>query len=478
MTIRTSEEHSHNTVRADISINKRLNQTPNIEFFHVKEIESQAIFISQFLEQDGEFPFPLPPYLITILDFNRSILDEYIKNRLNGKFNKMNWLQEEIIGSEITDQISEQIVFYLLLIGLGEIKESDSEEKEELSKAIESITAIPDKTWSKRFSTFKRKLDLILSSSEKNSDTKYIQNYFNGIEELIHLEVLNSYDYTIGNRSKQESYKLHDKTDLSRMRKFINCYEKISFTRIYKFGFSFEEDFVYNTLSSGEKTLLKFGSNLWQLNTKIKDNYSDKLSVELKTPDLKVPDNLLLMLDEAELTLHPEWQKTFLDWSLKIIKIVCSSFNSVQVLYSSHSPFFLSDLPKGNVIFLKSKEGKDNSGNNINLCHVCAKEEKPEQTFGANIHSLYRNSFFLEDGLMGEFAKGKIDRVIRNLSNETLHEEDKMNPRDIQFVIQQIGEPLIKNKLQEMYDQHFHFNLEDRIVKLEKELQELKARES
>src|SRR5690606_21819261 len=33
------------------------------------------------------------------------------------------------------------------------------------------------------------------------------------------------------------------------------------------------------------------------------------------------------------------------------------------------------------------------------------------QTFGANIHTLLSNGFFMSDGLMGEFAKGKINEI-------------------------------------------------------------------
>ena len=37
---------------------------------------------------------------------------------------------------------------------------------------------------------------------------------------------------------------------------------------------------------------------------------------------------------------------------------------------------------------------------------------KKDKTFGANIHTLLSDSFFLEDGLIGEFAKGKINEII------------------------------------------------------------------
>ena len=104
-------------------------------------------------------------------------------------------------------------------------------------------------------------------------------------------------------------------------------------------------------------------------------------------------------------------------------------------IFTSHSPFLLSDLPKENIIFLEKgkqvypfKDGK--------------------QTFGANIHTLLSHGFFMKDGLMGEFAKSKIDDVIKYLNN------DKKNTittdKDAQNIINIIGEPIIKRELQRM----------------------------
>ena len=70
---------------------------------------------------------------------------------------------------------------------------------------------------------------------------------------------------------------------------------------------------------------------------------------------------------------------------------------NLHIIIASHSPFILSDLPKENIIFLE--EGKQ------------VKPFKGKQTFGANIHTLLSDGFFMSDGLMGEFAKGKIEEI-------------------------------------------------------------------
>ena len=78
----------------------------------------------------------------------------------------------------------------------------------------------------------------------------------------------------------------------------------------------------------------------------------------------------------------------------------------IQILVTSHSPFIVSDLPNENVIFLTKEENKGN-------CVVKNSLNDMKKTFGANIHTLLSDSFFMES-LMGEFAKSKIDGVIKS----------------------------------------------------------------
>jgi len=114
-------------------------------------------------------------------------------------------------------------------------------------------------------------------------------------------------------------------------------------------------------------------------------------------------NNLLLILDEPDLTLHPDWQKKYFKELISILKLL---EKNIHLIVTTHSPFLLSDIPKQNIIFLDTdEEGK---------CKVLKHDEvmNKKQTFGANIHTLLSDSFFIDDGLMGEFAKGKINEII------------------------------------------------------------------
>lgn len=145
--------------------------------------------------------------------------------------------------------------------------------------------------------------------------------------------------------------------------------------------------------------------------------------------------NIFLFLDEVDLSLHPQWQKSLISYHLKNL----SEFKdkNISIFFSTHSPFILSDLPKQNVIFLE--KGKE----------VYPFKEN-QQTFGANIHTLLSHGFFMKNGLVGEFAKNKIDEVIKYLNNES--SDDIKTNDEAQSIINLIGEPIIKRELQRKLD--------------------------
>lgn len=177
-------------------------------------------------------------------------------------------------------------------------------------------------------------------------------------------------------------------------------------------------------------------------------------------PGENIFKDTILLIDEGELGFHPDWQREFLQLVISEVSNIFKQ-HKVQIILTTHSPFLASDLPKENIIFLKN--GK---------CEV-KPLEGITHTFGANIHSLYRNSFFLENGLMGEFAKGKIDQVIKDLNQP---EEDIPEERrsEIKFIIEQIGEPLIKDKLLQKYKARFE-PIEDQINELRLKIEKLEA---
>ncbi len=163
--------------------------------------------------------------------------------------------------------------------------------------------------------------------------------------------------------------------------------------------------------------------------------------------------NLIIYLDEPDLTLHPRWQKKFIK---KCIEVFSLFPYQIHIIIASHSPFILSDLPKKNVIFLEKGKQVDVDIN----------------TFGANIHTLLSHGFFMSDGLMGKFAKEKIQSVIDFLNHDN---NNQLNQQKALAIIQLIGEPILKNKLLKMYEKKFHIKSKDEeIVELKAEIERLK----
>ena len=200
--------------------------------------------------------------------------------------------------------------------------------------------------------------------------------------------------------------------------KNLNLYEFISIN-------------VYRNMSSGEFAILNFFSKLY-------------FFLKNKPATLLDKKNFILLLDEADLGLHPMWKKRFIDTILQSVPYFFEGLNSkpnLQIILTTHDPLTLSDIPKHNVIFLKkAKEEK---------CQISSRVQK---TFGANITDLLADSFFIQDGLIGDFAKSKIKEVIDWINDikskrKVLLEEELEYCKD---VIELIDERVIKLKLSEM----------------------------
>jgi predicted ATP-dependent endonuclease of OLD family len=182
----------------------------------------------------------------------------------------------------------------------------------------------------------------------------------------------------------------------------------------------------FKHLSSGEqKLVLLFG----------------KLNYVVRKIFWEDKDNFILLLDEPDAYLHPKWQKDLISYFLNFIqnnKIL--NQKNIHIVINSHSPFILSDIPKENVIFLEK-------GKQVNPF-------ENKQTFGANIHTLLSHGFFMQDGLMGEFAKGKIDEIIKNLKDKKYSPSEK-EKKEVLSIINIIGEEFLRTKLLDIYYKKF-----------------------
>lgn len=184
---------------------------------------------------------------------------------------------------------------------------------------------------------------------------------------------------------------------------------------------------------------------------------------------LQPGDSALIFIDEGELYFHPEWQRGYLAILLDMLRL-CKGKGRLQVVFTTNSPFVLSDVLKEDVQYLSGEP------------------EEFGRTLGQNIHTLLKNNFFM-DYTIGEYSRKLIEAIISQVrsedgeSGERKHgisdyfesTEDKYEV--IGYLIEQIGEPIYRDKLGKMLEEQrkkSRTHRENRIQELEMQREELK----
>lgn len=244
--------------------------------------------------------------------------------------------------------------------------------------------------------------------------------------------------------------------------------------------------YTMSTLSSGMiQRLNSVGSFVYHLRN-LDDRQTAKNLVDYQ--------NIVVVFEEVELYFHPEYQKSYLKYLLKQIeRCYLQRLENIQIIFVTHSPFILSDVLKENMLCLTDGRMETKTG---------------FDTFGANIHNLLKNPFFMKNGTIGDYAQMTINRIIAALkiyewesrNNDGVlkylkQEEIKVPlkelgyehfdhdlfftayPKDTLYeLISMIDEPLIRHSLTEMWNKQFSTKseTEKRIEYLESELKRLK----
>ena len=206
-----------------------------------------------------------------------------------------------------------------------------------------------------------------------------------------------------------------------------------------------DDVFTLKQKSSGEQQLLfSIGTLIYHLrNLNSSTNQNDNISYS----------NVSIILDEVELYFHPEYQRKYINYLLESIAHAgLYRIKNVNICCITHSPFILSDIPKNNVLFL-------DNGNSVRTMQ--------EDTFGANIHTILQNGFFLESLPIGEFAKKKINELFELLHKGTI-EKDTYN------LIRLVSEPVLKSQLLRLYHQLSPDSDHQKMDELRKEIELLK----
>ena len=89
---------------------------------------------------------------------------------------------------------------------------------------------------------------------------------------------------------------------------------------------------------------------------------------------------------------------------------------------------------------------EDNGNCKVEPCNI--------STFSANIHEILSNSFFMSSTI-GAYSKNILDKIIKALKDNDDPKKYGLDKNKIAYIISIIGEPIIKQKLSEMYNKKY-----------------------
>lgn len=292
-----------------------------------------------------------------------------------------------------------------------------------------------------KFKDFKEYLELIISDeSHITFKLKQAINFvkYNPLQLSSECTQINTSEYKIQAIELSKRIKKHYLDE-----KVINLLPP----NIYDLDIELEDDkgniSNYNRLSSGEQQLIQSTQSIAYHLINL-----DSVFGKPKGDNRPAFKNINLMMDEIELYFHPDMQRKFIKYLLDAInRLELSNTESINMLLATHSPFILSDIPINNTLRLKDKGEPETEQNN-------------NDTFGANIHDLLANDFFLEKGFIGEFAKKKIEKAIKWLNDQkTIKDSGSLDINDTNFLdkkneikrlIGMVGERILRLKMIEM----------------------------
>ncbi|WP_165606664.1 AAA family ATPase [Flavobacterium piscis] len=292
-----------------------------------------------------------------------------------------------------------------------------------LRKAFDIIKTYPEyKNYSKRVFRTNSIKDVIKECFDKLA-TDYTHSTFK-IRQAINFLIHNFYDlsssinkeYLLSTKNKKgitdiineniENFIAKDKVKLDQNFKINNDIDyEYNMEIIYKkhylinylppsffeIDFEFNENGFFKDLSSGEKQMI------YSINSIIYHLLNLK---SIESEERITYKYFNIVLDEIEICFHPEFQRIFTYELLRSINSTNMLLDGVNIVFLTHSPFILSDIPSANILHL-------DNGNIL---------KSGQETFGSNIHDLLANDFFLENGFMGEFTKNEINKAIEHLN--------------------------------------------------------------
>mgnify|MGYP001013897712 FL=1 len=284
---------------------------------------------------------------------------------------------------------------------------------------------------------------------EKKDFINSLVDFLNYLEQFIHEYKIKEYIDSMESRIVEIGYGEKNFDNRIEFEKLYLDYEKLEKNALdlEYYGFRVIDEFYYN-MSTGETNILKVISYVKWLQMNPSQGACQ------------------LVVDELESGMHLEWSRSLINFLVNYIneinKIGGMNF---QLIFTTHSPYMLSDIKPGNVIMIEKNQETGYSEGKV-----------LQNTFAKNIQEIMKEN--LIDNIYGDFALAKINSMIERLNGE---EEQEGNEEELLKEIHLISEPILRNKLLEMYDKKYNtseFSIEKQLQKLnlnEEQRQQVRA---
>lgn len=231
----------------------------------------------------------------------------------------------------------------------------------------------------------------------------------------------------------------------SNFKNFVLKYIESGIRQCFVFDYC-DSDGNVKYFSSGEYSIMSLISRINLLLYPLHEMGPNSMSAFNKARD----KSILILLDEPDTNLHPEWNRKLINELNNYIELAFSDDYLIQFIITTNSPYMLTDIPKESILTINETANGKLTVENCKL-----------NSFGSNIHLLLKDTFFMRSTI-GEFAKGKIQAVFNFLTIDNY--EGKIDKTQAEYIIETIGDPLIKNKLQSLFMNKFDTD-KDQLIK-------------
>ncbi len=182
------------------------------------------------------------------------------------------------------------------------------------------------------------------------------------------------------------------------------------------------EELYFDVLPDGLRSLISWIADLLGRVDMLK--WNDDLPITEK--------NLILLLDEIEVHLHPAWQR-------KVLPVVQKLFKNAQIFVSTHSPFVVNSVDDAWVYELEVKDGngkvREKSLTKTTESVQTTLEEVFEvpQLFGLEVQNDLDRFYELRSKLNQN--GGKSDKEFREIAKRLLKKSEEQNSAELQNII-------------------------------------------